>query len=221
MSQLYAFDPATGTQLWVNPEAKSSYGTPVATRVGNVDLIVTPLGDVVRAADGSSVNRDLGHTSHSSPITGGAGVVCFGDTMVNAVRLNAAFKEEEVWNGMVSGEVFGSPLLHDRTLFIATGEGELFAFDAQGKGALEPVINGRALFAKTTAGGPVAYASLTLAGKHLFFNSNRGEIVVLEATRGAPMVSRNRLPAGTGSSPVFSGKEMFLRDGDRLFCIGE
>ncbi len=221
VSNLYAFDPATGRQLWVNTEAKSSYGTPVNLRVGDVDLIVTPNGDVVRATDGKSVNSDIARAGHSSPIQCGEGIVCFGNSETLALRLNAAFKEEEVWSGMVGGDVFGSPLLHDNTLFTTTGEGELFAFDASGKGAQEPLIDGRKIFENENTAGPVAYASITLAGKYLFLNSNMGEIVVLEATREAREVHRNKLPGGTGSSPVFSGNDMFQRDGDKLLCIGK
>lgn len=220
MSHLYAFDPATGRQLWVNTEAKSSYGTPTAMRVGDKEVIVTSLGDVVRAADGQSANSGLGRTAHSSPIVCGTGVVCFGDSSVSAIRLSPQFKEEEAWSGMLSGDVFGSPLLHSNTLFISTGEGELSAFDAGGKGALEPLINGRPLFDKGNAVGPICYSSLTLAAGCLFLSANNGETIVLEATREARLVHRNRLPGGTGSSPVFSGAEMFLRDGDKLLCIG-
>ena len=220
ISNLYAFDPATGKQLWGNTEAKASYGTPVTLRIGDVDLIVTPNGDVVRATDGKSVASEIGRASHSSPIQCGEGAVCFGNTEIVVLRLNAAFKEQELWNGMVSGDVFGSPLLHDNTLFITTGAGELFAFKASGKGEREPLINGRKVFENENTAGPTAYASLTLAGNYLFFNSNKGETVVLEATHEAKLVSRNKLPAGSGASPVFSGKDMFLRDGDKLFCIG-
>ena len=219
VSNLYAFDPATGEQLWVNTEAKASYGTPVSLRVGDVDLIVTPNGDVVRAADGKSVASEIGRGVHSSPIPCGDGAVCFGNNEVVTLRLNAAMKEQELWNGTVTGEVFGSPLLHENTLFVTTGTGELFAFNASGKGEQEPLINGRKIFEHENTSGPTAYASLTLAGKYLFFNSNRGETVVLEATREAKLVRRNKLPSGSGSSPIFSGGDMFLRDGDKLFCI--
>lgn len=220
MSHLYAFDPATGKQLWVNAEAKSSYGTPTALKAGDADLIVTSLGDVVRAKDGQSVNSGIGRTAHPSPIRCGEGPVCFGDSMVTAIRLDAAFKEQEMWSGMVSGDVFGSPLWHDNLLFSATGEGGLLAFEGGPKGEKEPVINGRELF---NAGGatPAVYASLTLAGSYLFLTSNQGETVVLEATRAARLVRRNKLPGGSRASPVFSGQEIFPRDGDKLFCLRE
>jgi outer membrane protein assembly factor BamB len=222
MTNLYAFELTSGKQVWVNQEAKSSYGTPVGMKVGKEEVIVTPGGDVVRAADGKGLASDVGRTAHSSPIVIGEATVCFADgTGVSAVRFDAKFKETEVWNGTVSGEVFGSPLVHEGTVFVATGAGELFAFDAAGKGSQEPVGEPRKLLELAGGGSaPAAYASLTLAGKYLFFNSNKGEAVVMEATREAKVVGRNRLPAGTGSSPLFSGGEMFVRDGEQLFCIG-
>ena len=221
VSNLYALDPATGRQLWVNTAAKSSYGTPTGLKVGDADLLVTPNGDVVRVTDGKSVNAEIARAIHSSPIPIGEGVVCFSDATVSTLRLNAAFKETEVWSAMITGEVFGSPLLHDHTLFMISGAGEFFAFDARATAAQESLFKERKLFETEANAGPVVYASLTLAGKHLFLNSNKGETVVLEATRMAKVVSRNRLPAGTGSSPVFSGGDMFLRAGDKLYCIGK
>jgi outer membrane protein assembly factor BamB len=220
MSQLYAFDAATGKQLWVNMEAKSSYGTPAVVKAGGTDLIVTSLGELVRASDGKSVNSGIGRTAHSSPILCGEGMVCFGDNNVSAIHLDAMFKAEEVWNGMIGGDVVGSPLWHDKTLFISTGDGQLFAFDAGGRDAQDPLISDRKLFETNNPAGPTTYSSPTLGGRYLFMTSNHGEAAVLEAAREAKLVARNKLMSGTGSTPVFSGTEMFLRDGERLFCIG-
>jgi outer membrane protein assembly factor BamB len=218
MTNLYAFDPATGKQLWENTEARCAYGTPLGLRLGGADLVVTPAGDVFRADDGKNVNSQIGNSSNSSPVTQD-GMIYFGEKDVRAIRLGAEFKDESVWNSEIAGEVFGSPLLHDGLMFTATGKGELFAFDTRKKGAAEPVIDARALFGEPGA-EPVAYSSLTLAGKFLFLASNQGEVVVLEATREAKPVGKNRLKDGSGSAPVFSGKDMFLRDGDSLYCIG-
>jgi outer membrane protein assembly factor BamB len=219
MTNLYAFDPATGKQLWVNTEATSKYGTPTSLKVAGTDLIVTPAGDVVRANDGKTLGTEAGSTTHTSPVALD-GIVYFAEAAAKGLRFNAKYKDEELWSGTIGDEVFGSPLVHDGILFTASGKGELFAFAANGKGDQVPFIKGRPLFGKEETTQPRVYASATLAGKHLFLNSNHGETIVLEATREAKRVTRNRLPSGTGSSPVFSGNEMILRDGNKLFCIG-
>lgn len=221
MTNLYAFDPATGKQLWMNEEALSSYGTPTGLKVGKVDVIVTPTGAVVGASDGKTLATDIGRTAHASPLAAGDGLVFFGDNTASMVRLDGAWKDTETWNGMLSGEVFGSPILHEKMMFLTTGAGELFAFDAGAKDSAEPVIDKRALFENGGGASPAAYASLTLAGKYLFFNSNKGEIVVMEASREAKVVARNKMRAGSGASLVFSGKDLFLRDGAKFYCIGE
>jgi hypothetical protein len=179
---------------------------------------VTPSGDVVRADDGKTVNSQIGNAANASPLSQD-GLVYYGEKDVRAIRLGAEFKDESVWNGEIPVEVFGSPLLHDGVLFTVASKGELFAFDAGKKGSAEPVIGARELFGEPGA-QPLAYASLALAGKYLFLNSTQGEIIVLEATREAKVVARNTLGDGSGASPVFAGRDLFLRDGDKLFCIG-
>jgi outer membrane protein assembly factor BamB len=238
MTDLYAFDPATGKQLWVNSDAKANYGTPLGMKLGDVDLIVTAAGDLVRADDGKTLDTGIGQCFHASPIAKGS-VVYFGEGAAAAVRITVVhdkFKDKELWNIMMPGDVFSSPVLHDGLLFTATGKGELFAFDASDKGLPDPVIAGRPLFGGDAGGGspagapsggdvpggptPIDYASITLAGKYLFLNSNQGDVVVLEATREAKQVAKNSLPDGSGATPIFSGSDMFLRDGNKLYCIG-
>ena len=220
MTNLYAFDLATGKRLWVNSDAASTYGTPVALTIGNTLVIATPGGDVVRAEDGKSLDSRIGLSSNASPVAKD-GVVYFSDHAVKAVRLTGAFKDEEQWTCDMTADIFGSPVLHDGILSVATGAGELFAFDAAGKGDLKPLIVARPLFDGGGGGAePLVFASLTLAGRYLFLNTNQGDIVVLEATRDAKLVSKNHLPSGSGAAPAFAGKDMLLRDGDQLFCIG-
>ena len=218
MTNLFAFDPATGKKLWENTDSRCGYGTPAGLRSGGADLVVTPAGDVVRADDGKTVNSQIGNSANASPLVQD-GLVYFGEKDVRAIRLGAEFKDESVWNSEIPVEVFGSPLLHDGVLFTVASKGELFAFDAGKKGSAEPLIGARELFGEPGA-QPVAYASLALAGKYLFLNSNQGEIIVLEATREAKVVAKNKLEDGSGSSPVFAGRDLFLRDGEKLFCIG-
>jgi outer membrane protein assembly factor BamB len=210
MTHLYAFDPANGKRLWVNEESRCAYGTPAALK----DVVVTPAGDVVRVDDGKTVNSQLSNSAHASPAVVD-GTIYFGEKDVRALRLDAAFKDASVWNAELAGEVFGSPLSHDGLLFAATDKGVLSVFEG-GK----PVVDARALFGDE-AGADLVYSSFTLAGRHLFLQANDGRTLVLEATKEAKVVALNTLKDGSGSSPVFSGKDMFIRDGTKLVRVAE
>jgi hypothetical protein len=148
--------------------------------------------------------------------------VYFADRSVKAVKLTADLKAQDLWDCEMPGDIFGTPLLHEGTLFLTTGKGELFAFDTQSKEPQKPFIEGRLLFGEDEGGAvPVTYSSIILADKYLFLPSNKGTTVVLSPSREAKLVSTNQLVSGSGSSPVFAGKDMFLRDGEKLYCIGE
>jgi hypothetical protein len=218
MTNLYAFDPLTGKQLWVNTDAESKYGSPTSLKVAGTELIVTPAGDVVHAGNGKLVESGVGSATYTSPVAVD-GTVYFGEVTFNASRFDAKFKAKELWNGPGGGEVFGSPLLHEGFLYTATVKGKLLVYLATGTGDQSPIVKSRPLFDESDRSGPQLYASVTLAGQHLFVHSNHGEMVVLEATREAKLVSRIRLSSGTGSSPVFAGTRIFLRDGEKLLCI--
>ena len=209
MTHLYALDPATGKRLWVNEESRCAYGTPAVLK----DLLVTPAGDVVRLEDGKTVNSQLSNSAHASPAVVD-GTIYFGEKDVRALRLGADFKDSSLWNAELAGEVFGSPLVHEGRLYAVTDKGHLFAFE-QGK----VLIEGRELFEE--AGADLVYSSLTLAGKHLFLQANDGTTLVLEATKEAKVVARNKLKDGSGSAPIFSGRDLFLRDGSKLVRIAE
>jgi hypothetical protein len=64
------------------------------------------------------------------------------------------------------------------------------------------------------------YASVTLAGGHLFVTAESGTTVVLEPGRTYRELARNELPSPLRSSPVFAGDRLYLRAGSSMFCIG-
>ncbi len=221
MTDLCALDPATGKRLWVNEKAKSTYGSPAAMKVGDVDVIVTPNGDVVRTDTGQSAGAGgIGVASKTTPLVE-KDMVFYCENEVRALRLNGAFKDQELWNADIMGDVFSSPILHDGVLYNISAKGELFAFDAASKGSANPIFEPRKLFGENAEGQHTIFACLTLAGKHLFVRSSKGDVVVLEATREAKEVGRNKLPDGGASTPVFVGREMMIRDGDKVYCVGQ
>ena len=218
LTALFALAPATGQIVWTQPTASDAYGTPVATRLGDVDVVVTPCGDLVRVADGKVLCSDIGMTKFSSPIVQ-RDIACFGDDTCVAAQLPAVHtgrvaSAKELWTDNAPGQIYSSPVLwHDR-LYAVTGDGKLTVFDTKTRTHTEQTLD-------LAAGGGEAtvYASVTLAGKHLFVSDNQGVTAVLKADGEATLVGLNRLSEGAGGTPAFAGSRIFVRAGESLYCL--
>lgn len=218
LSDLFALDPATGQVAWTQPEAGDAYGTPAATRLEEVDAVITPRGDLVRVSDGKVLCSDIGTAKFSSPIVR-HGIACFADDTCVAAKLPAVntgrvAAARELWTDGAPGQVYSSPVLWDDRFYAVTGDGTLVVFDTKNRTHAEKSL-------KLAAGGGDAtvYASLTLAGKHLFASDNQGVTVVLKTDRETTLVGINRLSEGSGGTPAFAGSRIFMRAGERLYCI--
>lgn len=222
---LIALDPQTGKTLWVSKQAKPSYGTPAVAAIGGVDAAITPNGDFVRIGDGRILASKVARTEFSSPLVH-AGVVYFVCQRAVALELPAAAGEELqprlLWrNESLEGEFYASPVWHDSVLYCVSNEGTLYALDAR---------TGKIVFRKQleipSAGSPPGmemadiYASLVLTRKHLFLANDIGQTLVLTPGRQYRQVSRNCIDKGSGATPVPDGKLLFLRGGQKLYCIG-
>jgi outer membrane protein assembly factor BamB len=218
---LACLNAASGELLWTNKDAKAAYGSPAVARIGDVQVVVTPKGHVVRVADGKILAADLGPSMYTTPIVRG-NIVYFVDHDMSAVRLAAKddgkIECKELWFEELGGEMFASPLLHD---------GRIYAVD---RAAGYNVINagtGKVVLRKTLelepagrSDGPSVYSSPCLAGKHLLLSNTAGETVLLEPGDAGKVAGSGSLPSGSGTTPVFSGKRMFIRGGKSLYCVG-
>ena len=218
---LVCLDAATGRVLWQNDGAKAAYGTPAPARIGDVDVVVTPQGHIVRVADGKTLATGLGNCGYTSPIVL-RGVVYFIDREISAVQLpeKAADKIEcrELWSGELSGEFFASPLVYGGRVYTVDRDANCYVIDA---------ATGKTLLKKTLemppAGrseSPNIYPSICLAGKHLLICNDAGDATLLEPGDRLPVVARNSLPGGSGGTPTLSGQRMFLRCGKVLYGLG-
>jgi len=214
-TDLVALDPKTGNDVW-RLKCQSGWGTPLATRIGDVDVIVTPKGALVRAHDGKLLADRLGSCGANSPILDD-GNVYFVHGEAHAVRMPAALAEpmkpEIVWKTRVKAGGYGfcSPVLHDGVLYVANDQGILTALDAAtGKLVYEERLN---------LGGSI-YPSISLAGDRLYVSSDNGATVVLQPGREYKVLARNKLEPFR-SSLVFEGKRVYIRTEKRLYCIGD
>jgi hypothetical protein len=54
----------------------------------------------------------------------------------------------------------------------------------------------------------------------LFASNDAGDTLLLEPGDQGTVVGTNSLPRGSGATPTFSGKRMFIRSGNLIYCIG-
>jgi outer membrane protein assembly factor BamB len=217
---MVCLDSATGKLVWENHEARAAYGTPAAVRIGDVDLVVTPKGHVVRVADGKMLASDLGACTYTSPVVQGRNVYFLDGTMT-AVQLpetmEAPFECKELWARELEGEFFASPLINGGRINLVDKAAKLYVIDAStGKTILSRVLE---LPAAEPDSKSSVYSSPCLAGQRLFISDESGQTVVLEATNKDTAIIKNALPAGSGGTSTFSGNRMFTRGGEFLYCL--
>jgi outer membrane protein assembly factor BamB len=215
---LVCLDSASGKVRWKNDKAKATYGTPVPARIGGIDVVITPKGDVVRVTDGGILADSLGNCMYSSPILQD-NVVYFIDGEVCAVRLPDKAADQiqckELWSGNLPGEFFASPVLENGRIYAVDKSANYYVLDAStGK----TIFNQTLPFFRTD--NLNAYPSPSLAGKHLLIGTDLGESMLLKTGQESMVVGTNSLPYGSGATPAFSGKRMFVRGGKFLYCIG-
>ena len=216
---LVCLDAATGDILWKNDDARASYGTPAVARIGEVDVVVTPKGQVIRVSDGRTLASDLGNCMYTSPVVQGR-VAYFIEDSMSAVELPEKAAEQivckQLWSGDLTGEFFASPLVHRGRVYTVDKAGKYYVIDA----STGNVLLDRKIEFTQDAGRGSVYPSLCLAGKSLFISNDAGETVVLEPGERGVAVGSGSLPGGSGGTPTFGGRRMLVRGGKFLYCLG-
>jgi len=216
LSHLIALDARTGKEAWRNKEVPELYGTPVAARIAKVDVAVMPSGHVVRIEDGVILAGGLGGLNFASAIVQ-EDTVYLMQTGTKAHRLSAAaankWEAKQLWEEELEGTFYASAV-YDKGLIYAVSNENIFQ--------IVDAANGKVLASKELD-LPTAniYPSVTLAGNLLFVLNDHGDALVLEPGKGYKELKRNRLGEGHGGGPTFDGKNIYIRSGQNLYCIGE
>ncbi|HET8774481.1 MAG TPA: PQQ-binding-like beta-propeller repeat protein [Thermoanaerobaculia bacterium] len=221
-SYLLALDKKTGKERWKADRGKgrSSYSTPLVIEGAfGVELIVNSserldaydprtgqllwyTGDANRFPVPSAVFHDgIVYTSRgyrSGPYMairpGGRGDVT--GTHV-------------LWNVPTGAPYVSSILFYDGVIYMANDVGVLTAIDA---------AKGTRLWQERVDG--VFSASPVAGAGHVYFVSENGDTVVVQAGRAPRIVARNSIGGRTIASPAISDGRIFIRTDDHLFAIG-
>jgi outer membrane protein assembly factor BamB len=212
-ADLVALDIKDGAESW-RVKIPPLHGTCIATRLGDVDVVLHPTGKVIRVADGKILADKLGSCGDNSPILHGdiAYFIAGGTT---AVRLPATpdGKVDSLWKGSLKGGDywFSSPVYHDGLLYAINGNCNFSVVDAQA---------GKLVYSDRVDFDGRVYPSISLAGHFIYISSDNGTTIVLEPGRTYKEVARNTLETFR-SSLVFEGRRMYVRTQKHLWCIGE
>jgi len=220
---LIALDAKTGKVAWVNEKVPEKFGTPVAMKVGALDIVLAPSGHIVRAKDGQVLGA-IPELQYASPVVNGS-IVYFTGVATTALEISAdgaeSVKTKNLWIADLEGTFYASAVFDKGLLFAVSNEGNLYIIDA---------ADGKVLATKeleiACANGHSdvqanIYPSPSIAGGRLYLSNDVGETLVIEPGKEYKEIKKNKLLEGSGGTPAFSGKCIFVRDGENLFCLGE
>ncbi|MDB5390530.1 MAG: outer rane biosis protein BamB, partial [Planctomycetaceae bacterium] len=109
---LLAVNAKDGKTLWKAADARVTHGTPKITKIGGVEVAITPAGDMVRLIDGEILCAGLFESAFTTPLIEG-NVMYVIDAEAKAFELPARAEKgmqfKELWKAELSGEFMASP----------------------------------------------------------------------------------------------------------------
>ena len=212
-----ALNKDTGEEVWATNKASANHGTSVVTTIGDVDVIITSRGNVIRADNGTVLKNSIGGLGCNAPIVHD-GVAYFIQENGKATKLPEEIKEEgmefkELWklDKIEGGGCYASPAYHDGLIYSVSASGHLSVIDAK---------EGSIVYDKKLDAGGTVFSSVVCAGKYVFAFGDKGKSVVFEAGREYKEVARNQLEA-LRSCPILADNRLYVRGLNHLYCVGE
>jgi len=229
---LSVFDAADGRELWRTKRNEvTAWSTPiVATRSDRKQIIVSGwkhIGgyDFSTGAELWRMNGG-GDIPVASPILAGELVILTSGhgqyRPMRAVRLTAtgditppemgATNEFVVWCHPRKGNYLQTPITDGNLVWGCLDNGVMTCFD---------VTTGKLNFEERLSSGKQGFsASPVLAGGHLYFTGEQGDVFVLPATNKFSVVATNRLGGISLSTPAISEGVLYFRTTERMLAIG-
>jgi outer membrane protein assembly factor BamB len=224
-SFVYAFDKATGRELWKQPrDERSGWTTPyIVEHEGQPQVIINGTG-AVRAYDlgsGELLWQCSGQTANAIP-----SVVADSDHVyaMSGFRGSAAYAIRLGGQGDLAGTdrirwqlnrgtpYVPSPLLHQGKLYFCQGnDARLSCVDA---------ATGEVHYTQERIEGLAGvYASPVGVADRIYLTGRRGATAVLAAGPELKVLAVNQLDDPIDASPAVVGDELFLRSHHHLYCI--
>lgn len=226
---LFAFDKATGRQLWKVPrDEKTSWSTPLLVNNHGQDQLIVSATKRIRSYDPATGKQlwecaGLSDNVVSSPVYFN-GMVIAGNSYVRqamlAIRLDGAHgdvtsTDRVVWRLNRQTPYVSSPLLYDQTLyFLQHNQNVLSRLNpATGRPRGEPL--------RLNAIQDFIFASPVGAAGRIYVTARDGVTVVLREDGNNEVLAVNRLDDSFSASAALADRELYLRGEKYFYCLAE
>ena len=228
---LLALDAATGKVLWKAEDALPTHGTPLVTRLREIDVVITPGGSIVRLADGEVLCSGLFESTFTTPTVVGD-VLYVIDGKPTAFQLPEKIEKgmalKKLWSGKLKGAFMASPAFHDGLIYtIESQKSRVHILDA--KTGAEVTARNNEASSPTETGAAVegltrvqfTYASPVATEQGIYFFDDSGNTIVVEPGRELRVKQVNKLPGGIVGTPFFVSDKIVFRTNDTVTCVGK
>ncbi len=212
-NDLVALDQNTGEERW-RAEHPVKYGTPVVATIEDQEILVTPAGGLIRAADGQVLADKLFQLSNNSPLVHDGVIYAHEGGKVLAIRLPTTLADaanpEILWETRSTRD--------SRMASAAYCQGLLFAGGRNGVMDVTDAKTGKILYRKRLDLGEL-FSSVVAAGDVVLVSGKAGKTLVLRPSRSYEEISVNQLDRFS-STPHVHGDRVYVRTDGILYCIG-
>ncbi len=227
---IWALDKKTGKTVWKleTPKLDSSYSTPVIVKTaeGKTELAVSMPEEVigidpatgkrlwyVEAPMKGNVSPSL--VAHDGVIYGTGGYQGKGSIAIKAGGSGNVTASHVLWTIRESSYV-PTPVIVDQHLYWLNEAGIAFCVEA---------ATGKVVYNQRVpiqgAGGRSVYASPIVVEDRIYAPTRRSGVVVFQASPSFNLLAVNKLEDDTdfNATPAVSGKQLFLRSNQWLYCL--
>lgn len=221
-----ALDKNTGKELWRQKRSEdTTWSSPLVVTVDGKPQVVTSATARIRSYDlatGAQVWECGGMTANviPTPVTGHGmlyAISGFRGAALLAIPLGKTGDLTEsgvAWRHGKGTPYVPSPLLSGTRLYFHSGNNPMLScFDAK---------TGKAFYETTRLEGATGiYASPVAAAGRVYLTGRNGVVQVIKDADAFESIAVNKLDEQFDASPAVSGKEIYLRGHEFLYCIAE
>jgi outer membrane protein assembly factor BamB len=219
---LSAFDAKTGRPLWQTDQRpagpSSGCPSPIQIRLPGVTAVLAANGDVVRAADGKILAREVHPQGFGTPICHQN--VAFFSAGGRFVAVRLALKEDgtvaatTLWDVAPEVGQKGGDNAHSNSPYggMVYCEGYVHSLSSKGVYVVIEAATGKIAFANTLPRLDRVYGNLSIAGGRVYIFAMNGRGFVLRPGPSAEVLAENPCLGSNTYSPFFAGKRMYIRN---------